>query len=378
MPADGQGHRRGGSAQRRVAAPLASGITKFRDERRLDFAYVGAEAGLTLVVGTEEAPAEARPQPRAVDHPPHRTGSHQSAGTAADPRRGRGTVVTSMTDSTSDATNSTDAYDEHSIQVLEGLDAVRKRPGMYIGGTGSDGLMHLVWEIIDNAVDEAAAGFANLIEVTLHKDRSVEVTDNGRGIPTGVKDGKRTALEYVFTELHAGGKFGSGAYSASGGLHGVGASVVNALSTKLIAEVDRDGTTQRLGFKDRKPGQFGPNGGFKAGSKLEVVQARSRAKRTGTRVRFWPDTDIFDPGRTHRRRQGPRPRRPGLLPRPRPQGALPRQARQPSRASPRSSSAKGGLSRLRRLPVDRRTGHRGRHDVRHGHVHREGARRRQA
>ena len=202
--------------------------------------------------------------------------------------------MTSMTDSTSDATNSTDAYDEHSIQVLEGLDAVRKRPGMYIGGTGSDGLMHLVWEIIDNAVDEAAAGFANLIEVTLHKDRSVEVTDNGRGIPTGVKDGKRTALEYVFTELHAGGKFGSGAYSASGGLHGVGASVVNALSTKLIAEVARAGTTQRLGFKDRKPGQFGPNGGFKAGSKLEVVR-KVPAKRTGTRVRFWPDTDIFDP-----------------------------------------------------------------------------------
>ncbi|MEZ5321138.1 MAG: DNA topoisomerase IV subunit B [Microthrixaceae bacterium] len=193
--------------------------------------------------------------------------------------------------------NRTTAYDEHSIQVLEGLDAVRKRPGMYIGGTGSEGLHHLVWELVDNAVDEAAAGFANLIEVTLHKDRSVEVADNGRGIPTGLKDGKRTALEYVYTELHAGGKFGSGAYSASGGLHGVGASVVNALSSRLVVEVDRDGLTQRLGFSERKPGRFGPNGGFKATSQLEVIR-KIPARRTGTRVRFWPDFDIFDPEAT--------------------------------------------------------------------------------
>ncbi|HOT79322.1 MAG TPA: DNA topoisomerase IV subunit B [Microthrixaceae bacterium] len=190
--------------------------------------------------------------------------------------------------------NSTQAYDEHSIQLIEGLDAVRKRPGMYIGGTGSEGLHHLVWEIVDNAVDEAAAGFCNLIEVTLHKDRSVEVSDNGRGIPTGKKDAKRTALEYVFTELHAGGKFGSGAYSASGGLHGVGASVVNALATKLIVEVDREGQTHRLCFNERKPGRFGPNGGFKATSELEIVK-KVPPKRTGTRVRFWPDNEIFDP-----------------------------------------------------------------------------------
>lgn len=190
-----------------------------------------------------------------------------------------------------------ETYDEKSIHLLEGLDAVRKRPGMYIGGTGPEGLHHLVWELIDNAVDEAAAGFANLIEVTLHRDGSVEVADNGRGIPIGRKQGKRTALEIVFTELHAGGKFGTGAYSASGGLHGVGASVVNALSSKLVAEVDREGATHRLTFVHRSPGRVDGNGHFKAGSALEVVR-KIPPKRTGTRVRFWPDLEIFDPGLT--------------------------------------------------------------------------------
>lgn len=191
--------------------------------------------------------------------------------------------------------NRSDAYDEHSIQLLEGLDAVRKRPGMYIGGTGSGGLHHLVWELIDNSVDEAAAGFCNLIEVTLYRDRSIEVADNGRGIPVGKKDGKRTALEYVFTELHAGGKFGSGAYGASGGLHGVGASVVNALASKLVVEVDRDGQTHRLGFSQRVPGHFDANGKFSKSSALEIIK-KIPPKRTGTRVRFWPDFDIFEPG----------------------------------------------------------------------------------
>jgi DNA gyrase subunit B len=191
-------------------------------------------------------------------------------------------------------------YDEKSIQLLEGLDAVRKRPGMYIGGTGPEGLHHLVWELIDNAVDEAAAGFANLVEVTLYKDGSVEVADNGRGIPIGKhkengRAGSRTALEIVFTELHAGGKFGGGAYTSSGGLHGVGASVVNALAAKLVAEVDRDGATHRLTFVHRAPGRVDAKGHFKPGSALEVVK-KVPPRRTGTRVRFWPDLEIFDPG----------------------------------------------------------------------------------
>ncbi|MGD9751324.1 MAG: type IIA DNA topoisomerase subunit B [Acidimicrobiia bacterium] len=177
--------------------------------------------------------------------------------------------------------------------MLEGLEAVRKRPGMYIGGTGSDGLSHLLWELIDNAVDEAAAGHASKVTVTFHDDGSFEVEDNGRGIPIDRHTRKKvSALEVVFTELHAGGKFGSGAYAASGGLHGVGASVVNALSRKLVAEVDRDGGTHRLTFVDRAAGRFDGNR-FRKGHDLEVV-AKVPVWRTGTRVRFWPDTDIFD------------------------------------------------------------------------------------
>ena len=186
------------------------------------------------------------------------------------------------------------SYDADAIQTLEGLEAVRKRPGMYIGGTGSDGLMHLVWELIDNAVDEASAGFADKVDLTLHRDKSIEVADNGRGIPVDLHSGRKvSALEVVFTELHAGGKFGGGAYSSSGGLHGVGASVVNALAAKLVAEVDRDGATHLLGFKDRIAGQF-TGSTFKAGHRLEKIKKISKNK-TGTRVRFWPDFDIFDP-----------------------------------------------------------------------------------
>jgi len=186
----------------------------------------------------------------------------------------------------------TSDYGASSIETLEGLDAVRKRPGMYIGGTGSAGLMHLVWEIIDNSVDEAAAGEANKVFVTFHRDGSVEVADNGRGIPVD-KHPKRkvSALEVVLTELHAGGKFGGGAYTSSGGLHGVGLSVVNALSMKLKAEVDRQGTTWALDFNERVPGHF-TGSSFKKGHELKKI---AKTKKTGTRIRFWPDTDVFDP-----------------------------------------------------------------------------------
>ena len=184
-------------------------------------------------------------------------------------------------------------YDADSIETLEGLEAVRKRPAMYIGGNGSEGLMHLVWEIVDNAVDEAAAGFATRVDVTLRRDGSVEVSDNGRGIPVDKHpDRDVSALEVVFTELHAGGKFGEGAYKASGGLHGVGASVVNALSTRLDVEVRRDGYFHDLSFKDQEPGHF-------VGSKFvpssNVRLASRRTKATGTRVRFWPDAALFHP-----------------------------------------------------------------------------------
>jgi DNA gyrase subunit B len=189
-------------------------------------------------------------------------------------------------------------YDADAIQTLEGLEAVRKRPGMYIGGTGSGGLTHLVWELIDNAVDEAAAGYCNRIEIVFHRDKSVEVIDNGRGIPIDRHPKRKvSALEVVLTELHAGGKFGGGAYGASGGLHGVGASVVNALSTQLVAEVDRDGHTWQLSFLDRVAGHFDARDRFSPSHELQKVK-RVAPKKTGTRVRFWPDWDIFDPDAT--------------------------------------------------------------------------------
>ena len=189
--------------------------------------------------------------------------------------------------------NTAVSYDADSIETLEGLEAVRKRPAMYIGGNGSEGLMHLVWEIVDNAVDEAAAGFATKVGVTLHRNGSVEVTDNGRGIPVN-KHPERdvSALEVVFTELHAGGKFGEGAYKASGGLHGVGASVVNALSTRLDAEVRRDGYVNELSFSNQEPGHFA-GGKFRASSDVRPVNRRTKA--TGTTVRFWPDMALFHP-----------------------------------------------------------------------------------
>ena len=193
----------------------------------------------------------------------------------------------------SSAKASGNGYDADAIQTLEGLEAVRKRPGMYIGGTGSQGLMHLVWELIDNAVDEAVDGHATRIDVTLHRDQTVEVADNGRGIPIDEHAKRKvSALEVVFTELHAGGKFGGGAYGASGGLHGVGASVVNALSSRLVVQVDREGHTWELAFRNRVAGQL-DDGKFKAGHGLRKVKRISKTK-TGPRVRFLPDRELFD------------------------------------------------------------------------------------
>ena len=190
-------------------------------------------------------------------------------------------------------------YTARHLSVLEGLEAVRKRPGMYVGSTDSRGLMHCLWEIIDNGVDEALAGVCTMIEVRLAADGSVQVHDDGRGIPVDVHD--RTGLsgvEVVFTKLHAGGKFGGGSYAASGGLHGVGASVVNALSARLDVEVDRGGKTHAMSFRRGEPGVFaddGPDADFTAfteRSELRVT-GRRRKSETGTRIRFWPDRQIF-------------------------------------------------------------------------------------
>ncbi|MFD7921463.1 type IIA DNA topoisomerase subunit B [Streptomyces sp. NPDC059740] len=187
-------------------------------------------------------------------------------------------------------------YTARHLLVLEGLEAVRKRPGMYIGSTDSRGLMHCLWEIIDNSVDEALGGYCDHIEVVLHDDGSVEVRDNGRGIPVDVEP--KTGLsgvEVVMTKLHAGGKFGGGSYAASGGLHGVGASVVNALSARLDVEVDRDGRTHSVSFRRGVPGIFTESGAeapFDPSTGL-LKGKRINKSRTGTRVRYWADRQIF-------------------------------------------------------------------------------------
>ena len=175
-------------------------------------------------------------------------------------------------------------YDASAIQVLEGLEAVRKRPGMYIGTTDVKGLHHLVWEIVDNSIDEALAGYCNHIEITINKDNSVTVVDNGRGIPVGIhpKTGIST-VETVYTVLHAGGKFGGGGYKVSGGLHGVGASVVNALSSWVVVTVYKEGKIYEVKFA---------NGG-KTVQPLTVIGACEEDK-SGTTVTFKPDADIFD------------------------------------------------------------------------------------
>ncbi len=181
------------------------------------------------------------------------------------------------------AETATPSYTGKDIQVLEGLEPVRRRPGMYIGGTGKAGLHHLVWEVVDNAVDEATNGYASLIEVVLHRDgRSLTVTDNGRGIPVDKHPTKKVpTLEVILTTLHAGGKFDGASYITSGGLHGVGSSVVNALSEALVAEVKRDGALYRQTYERGAPT-----------SKLKKV--RSNVRGTGTSIFFRPDPDIFE------------------------------------------------------------------------------------
>lgn len=173
-------------------------------------------------------------------------------------------------------------YGDDAIQVLEGLDAVRKRPGMYIGSTDGNGLHHLVWEIVDNAVDEALSGFGNRIDVIINKDGSITVTDHGRGMPTGMHAMGKPTVEVIFTVLHAGGKFGQGGYKTSGGLHGVGSSVVNALSSWLEVEIIRDGAIYRQRFE---------NGG-KPVTTLKKIGTAPKSK-SGTSVSFMPDQSVF-------------------------------------------------------------------------------------
>lgn len=174
-----------------------------------------------------------------------------------------------------------DSYGAGDIQVLEGLEAVRKRPGMYIGSTGPRGLHHLVYEIVDNSVDEALAGHCDHITIVIMPDGSVTVSDNGRGIPVDEHPvEKKSTVEVVLTTLHAGGKFGGGGYAVSGGLHGVGSSVVNALSEKLDVEVRRQGSTWVQSYRDGVP--QGP-----------LTESGTSAE-TGTTISFWPNTQIFE------------------------------------------------------------------------------------
>ena len=182
-------------------------------------------------------------------------------------------------------------YNAKDIQILEGLDAVRIRPGMYIGSTGARGLHHILWEIVDNGMDEVANGYGDTIRVTVHADGSVSVEDNGRGIPVDIHPTmKVSGVEVVFTQLHAGGKFGNDNYAHSGGLHGVGASVTNALSRWLNVEVYKNGTTYRMNFESREE-----NGKVKGGAVVNhLTDTGEKTDKHGTLVTFMPDDRIFE------------------------------------------------------------------------------------
>ncbi|MGL4177553.1 MAG: ATP-binding protein, partial [Dermatophilaceae bacterium] len=212
--------------------------------------------------------AAQQPEPTPDTTDPGRRASPENGATSVHAERGSRETV--------DGT-----YDASAITVLEGLEAVRKRPGMYIGSTGERGLHHLVWEIVDNAVDESLAGHADTIEVTLIEDGAVRVRDNGRGIPTDIHPSEGvSAVELVLTQLHAGGKFGGGGYKVSGGLHGVGSSVVNALSTRLDVVVRQKGRAHRMSFEHGVP--TGP------------LTRMEETDRTGTTITFWANADIFE------------------------------------------------------------------------------------
>ena len=171
-------------------------------------------------------------------------------------------------------------YDESSIKILEGLEAVRKRPGMYIGSTDKRGLHHLVWEIVDNAIDEVINGYGDYIKIIIHKDKSISVEDHGRGVPTGMHASGKPTPEVIYTVLHAGGKFEEAGYKVSGGLHGVGGSVVNALSKWMEVTIKRDKKEYFIRFKD--------------GGKVDVpLKEIGTTSKTGTTVRFLPDDSIF-------------------------------------------------------------------------------------